>query len=259
MDLDFTISIYKKLLQSLKEDYGFVTVDEFIGQQNLFGKLISLRHDVDLLPGHSLRFARIQHEMGIRGTYYFRAVPQSWDETIIKEIASLGHEVGYHYECLTSTNGNLEEAITDFEKNLGHLRQLVPVSTICMHGSPMSKYDSKDIWEHYKYEDYGIVGEPYFDIDFRKVFYLTDTGRRWDGGKSSVRDKVDSGFRLSYHYTDEIIKAAEEDVLPDKIMFTFHPQRWNDDFLKWLRELGLQRSKNVVKRLLFVKNNSKVV
>ncbi len=59
---------------------------------------IILRHDVDLLPENSLAFARIQHKMGIKGSYYFRAVPESWDEAIIKEIHAQGHEVGYHYE-----------------------------------------------------------------------------------------------------------------------------------------------------------------
>jgi|ERR1035437_5345325 hypothetical protein len=55
-----------------------------------------------------------------------------------------------------------------------------------MHGSPLSKYDSKDLWKKYNYRDYKIIGEPYFDVDFNKVFYLTDTGRRWDGEKVSV-------------------------------------------------------------------------
>ena len=60
--------------------------------------LVILRHDVDRLPENSLRTARIEQEMGIRGSYYFRIVPESWDEKIIKEIAALGHEIGYHYE-----------------------------------------------------------------------------------------------------------------------------------------------------------------
>jgi len=40
-------------------------------------------------------------------------------------------------------------------------------------------------------EDYGIIAEPYFDMDFKEVLYLTDTGRRWDGDRVSVRDKVE--------------------------------------------------------------------
>ena len=29
-----------------------------------------------------------------------------------------------------------------------------------------------------------------FDVDFSQLFYLTDTGRCWDGYKVSVRDKI---------------------------------------------------------------------
>ena len=59
-----------------------------------------------------------------------------------------------------------------------------------MHGSPMSRWDSRLLWKYYDYHDFGIVGEPYFDVNFDEVLYLTDTGRRWDGGAVSVRDKV---------------------------------------------------------------------
>jgi hypothetical protein len=83
-----------------------------------------------------------------------------------------------------------ELAICDFERNLEKFRKLYPVKTICMHGSPLSKWDNRDLWTKYNYRDFGIIAEPYFDINFDEVFYLTDTGRRWDGDKVSIRDKV---------------------------------------------------------------------
>jgi hypothetical protein len=50
--------------------------------------------------------------------------------------------------------------------------------------------NSKNIRKKYDYRKLSFPREPYFDIDFNKVFYLTDTGRRWDGWKTSIRDKV---------------------------------------------------------------------
>ena len=143
--------------------------------------------------------------------------------------------------------------MADFKKNLEALRKLAPVSTICMHGSPMSPHDSKDLWKEHQYQNYGIIGEPYFDVDFKKVFYLTDTGRSWNGGSFSVRDKVDSDFSLSFDTTDQIIEAANNQKLPDQIMFTFHPQRWTDNTSDWTLELLSQNIKNVIKRVFFVK------
>lgn len=59
-----------------------------------------------------------------------------------------------------------------------------------MYGSFRFKYDNKDVWKFYDYKFYEIIGELYFDLDFDEVFYLIDIGRRWDGYKVSVRDKV---------------------------------------------------------------------
>lgn len=248
--MDFTIKKYKQLLSALQsQGYFFQPFQKFVNAPK--EKSIVLRHDVDLLPYNSLLFAKIQYKQKIKGSYYFRAVPESWDEDVIKEIASLGHEIGYHYENFTTCNGNISEAIEDFKTNLEKLRRLASVTTICMHGSPLSKYDSKDLWKKYNYRDFGIVGEPYFDIDFSKVFYLTDTGRMWDGHKVSVRDKVNSKFDLSFHSTNDIINGVNR--LPDQVMFTFHPQRWHDGGLPWLKELVMQSMKNQIKRFLIAK------
>lgn len=251
--MDFTVKKYTQLLKSLiKQGYSFQTFEAFL--KTPLPKSIVLRHDVDLLPYNSLAFAKIQAEHGVRGVYYFRAVPESWNEVVIKEISALGHEIGYHYECLTTCNGNMQQALLDFEKNLNALRKLAPVSTICMHGSPMSKYDSKDLWKHTSYKNYGIIGEPYFDVDFSKVCYLTDTGRRWDGDKVSVRDKVNGNNHTQhFHSTEQIINSNNLGLLPPQIMFTFHPQRWNDNMFIWTKELVIQNIKNQVKRIL-VKN-----
>ncbi|HKK09516.1 MAG TPA: hypothetical protein VJ939_01710 [Bacteroidales bacterium] len=208
------------------------------------------KHDVDKLPGNSLEFAQIQHELGIKGTYFFRIVPESFNPEIIEKIAGLGHEIGYHYEDVDLASQSIkhkvssiktteqkeriisEEALILFEKHLNTLRKYYPANTICMHGSPLSKYDNKLLWKYYNYRDYGIIGEPYFDVDFTKVLYLTDTGRRWNGEKVSVRDKVKSRVdtplgnkgegegkeNLYFKKTSEIIQAANQKELPDQIM-----------------------------------------
>jgi hypothetical protein len=333
--MDFTLTLYNTLIKTLQQQgFSFQTFSNLLEEPG--NKTIVLRHDVDKMPQNSLEFARIQAENGIRGTYYYRRVPGSWDEKIIREIAGMGHEVGYHYEDLSfawaklkavggrqkaeghrdeETEGrrdlgmkgeNLEKELTNiaiesFSKNLQKLRELVPVKTICMHGSPMSRWDSRLLWKYFDYKDFGIVGEPYFDIDFEEMLYLTDTGRRWDGGSVSVRDKVIGGGRkaegeeyadwkvkpvkyreetkrrrgeetkgqegvrissglsvlqspgplvFSFHSTFDIIKAAEEGKLPDKIMITFHPQRWTDRPVPWVKELVFQNVKNVGKYFL---------
>jgi hypothetical protein len=304
--MDFTFQTYTILLKSLiKADYSFQTVHQSITTS--LPKIVSLRHDIDKLPINSLQFARIQAENGIKGSYYFRIAPESFNQKIIKEISSLGHEIGYHYEDVSivaerqktkvkrqKRKGSvstayeaksMEEelariAIESYNENLEKLSNIAPVKTICMHGSPMSRWDSRLLWKYYDYSDLGIDGEPYFDINFDNMLYLTDTGRRWNGQTVSVRDKglgvrykgsgdesykewkvkpilgslmnmttksIDFQNKYKFRTTSEIIRAAERRELPDKIMMTFHPQRWTDKTVPWVSELVWQNIKNVGK------------
>lgn len=246
---DFTVSVYRHLLDSMKAaGYQFQTFSDYLSAPAQ--KVIMLRHDVDDRKLHSLEFARIQHEKGIVGSYYFRMVPESFDEGVIREIHDLGHEVGYHYEDMDFAKGDPQKAIKLFEQHLDRLRKIVPVSTICMHGSPRSRFDNKDVWKQYDYRNYGIIGEPYFDLDYSDIFYMTDTGRRWDGHAVSVRDKVEDHFGLRFHTTRQVIQCLDNGQFPAKAMINFHPQRWTDDRRLWLVDKHRQNLKNAVKYVL---------
>ncbi len=313
--MDFILKTYQKLLIKLREvGYSFITFEEYLTsyrkQSNNIGesqssnpdlKLVILRHDVDALPLHSLRMAQLENSLGIKGTYYFRMVPKCFKPEIILEIASMGHEVGYHYETLSeavkryrtevrkhsSTNpgirkqrnnsqdqnrywaflkpatrtifcrkkdcGTLTKEYIDlayqlFIENLENFRKVVSVKTISMHGSPLSPFDNRAIWKEYDYRELGILGEPYFDSDFSKMAYLTDTSRWWNGYKFNLRDKVKSSYSFGFISTYDIIRNLDQ--LPNQIMFNFHPQRWTDSFFPWVKELIWQNVKNIVKWLL---------
>ena len=257
--MDFTLRKYMELLQKLIENhYRFVTFEYYCMHKVELKseRFVILRHDVDLKAQNALATAQIEHSLGIQASYYFRVVKQSNKPDIIKVIAALDHEIGYHYEDMAICEGDTEKAIEHFGKQLDYFRQFYPVKTICMHGAPRSSYDGRDLWKKYDYHDYKIIGEPYFDVDFSKLFYLTDTGRRWDGCNVSVRDKipvyqdqwVEKGW--TYHTTDDIIRAAERGTLPPQLMMTTHPQRWTDAKGAWLMEVGMQSVKNMVKGMM---------
>lgn len=255
--MDFTLSVYEQFISTLQsQGYFFQTFKEYI--KNSKEKVAILRHDVDRMPGNSLKMARLENEFRTRATYFFRTIPQTFKPEIIKQIAEMGHEIGYHYEDLSLCKGDYEAAIRHFEVNLEKFRKIYPVKTICMHGSPLSKWDNRDLWEKYDYRDFGIIAEPYFDIDFNDVFYLTDTGRRWDGSDVSVRDKVEGNWQnafdsLKFRSTMDVIEAAKNGLLPGRIMINTHPQRWDDRFLPWAKELVWQNIKNVVKKIIYVR------
>ena len=200
--------------------------------------------------------AKMEHKLGVTASYYFRAVPASWDEGIIRRIFILGHEVGYHYESLSACNGNTERAFSDFKLNLKKLRTIAPVKTICMHGRPLSSVNNLDLWKEYEYKPLGVIGEPYLDVNYRNVFYITDTGRKWNSTGTSVRDRVDSGFNIFIKNTFYLISLAEQGLLPDHVMLNVHPQRWHDRLLPWMSEFALQNIKNTAKHILVKRKKS---
>jgi hypothetical protein len=206
------------------------------------------------MPENSLDFAKILNSKKLKGTFYFRSKPYSWKIKIVKEIYNLGHEIGYHYENLSDFKGDFSKAISDFENNLKKLRQIVPISTICMHGSPLSKHDNRDLWKEFNYKDFELIAEPYFDVDFNSVLYLTDTGRNWNTSKGNIRDTVKTKNNINFNSTDEIISAFNHDILPNQIMINFHPQRWSNNKLLWIQEFVGQGIKNQVKKIIRTRN-----
>ena len=273
MQRDFTLTTYRQLLMALQSaGYRFLTFEQYCDSKSTLADtpFVILRHDVDARPANSLRTAQIEHELGICASYYFRVVPASNQPGFIRSIAALGHEIGYHYDDMSLANGDIQAAIKHFGQQLSYFRHFYPVRTICMHGAPTSQWDGRDLWKTYDYHSYGIIGEPYLEVDFSHVFYLTDTGRRWDGFRVSLRDKVpvyqDQWIArgLVYHSTADLLRAisvshtaqsptlsqTHRQPLPAQLMITTHPQRWTDNTPQWIEELLTQSVKNIAKYLL---------
>lgn len=250
--MDFTLRKYNSLLRAFSESgYRIVTVRQYL-EQKPDGKVLILRHDVDEQPQNALKMAMSENGMGIDATYYFRRVPKSDHPDIIRSVAALGHEIGYHYEDLSKTEGDMDKAIASFSDNLDYFRQYYPVKTVCMHGSSSSRYDNREIWKQVFLDDYGLIGEPYLSFDFNSIFYLTDTGYAWDGGKYAVRDKVSQVDAPSFHTTDQVIDAVIKGDFPSQAMILAHTL-WTDSLPQWsflhLREFIRNRVK------LMSKNN----
>lgn len=276
--MDFTLSQFNHLLLALlKRGYHFLRYKDYQSTTvNLQSSIVNhhstilFRHDVDRLPQNALQTAKIEYELGIKGTYYFRIVPKSYNIKIMQQIANLGHEIGYHYEDLdlilkknkilkmklfmekSEANKSkilisqlIDLAYESFCKNLEILRQNFDIKTICMHGSPLSPLDNKLIWTKYNYKKLGILGEPYLDIDWTNFEYYTDTGRRWNSNISNVRDKVQSKNRVNVKNTKELIKNIG--LLSDKLMINIHPERWSDNYFKWVGNFLGQNLRNIIK------------
>ncbi|MBE0676649.1 MAG: hypothetical protein IH591_18485 [Bacteroidales bacterium] len=299
---DFTVAMYRKLLLALKESgYAFQTFEEYSLSPGK--KIVIMRHDVDRRAQNALRLAEIESEMGIKGSYHFRAVRSSNVPEIIRHIAGLGHEIAYHYEDMSLAAKMAVKALSrpeeelaarafeSFRANLAYFRTFYPVRVISMHGSPAKRIDNRLVWKYFDYHECDIVCEPYFDLDYSDMLYLTDTGRRWNGERYNIRDKALTGgsnrgdmgistwkvkpvsgsllnmtndalelsVRYKIHSTKEIISLAGSGALPDKLVINTHPQRWNDALFPWINELLLQFIKNQLKRSIIKYKGRKTI
>ena len=238
LKLDFTLEKYRQLCTAvLTSGYNVCTVAQYLNRTDQTRKTVVLRHDVDRKPGNALRMAMLEKSLGITSSYYFRMDKSVFKHDIVKAIADMGHEVGYHYEALDKAKGNFDKAIRIFEQELAELRMVAEVKTICMHGNPLTKWDNRDLWSKYDYKGFGLVGEAY--LSFSDILYLSDTGRTWNP-KRKVKDWLPSerssnpnkAITSTIDGTDDLIGLIREGH-PETIYIVAHPERWDDRLVWW--------------------------
>lgn len=244
---DFTMVKYGDLCSVLLgAGYTPVTIYRYLSDPP-GGRTVVLRHDIDRKPQNARRMAELEHTLGIAATYYFRH-PATFVPEVIREIYALGHEVGYHYEVLAKAKGDCENAIGLFTRELAEFREICDVRTVCMHGSPLSRYDNRDLWNVYDFREFGIVGEAYLSMAGNELRYLTDTGRNW-GGKHSLRDAMPGAEPVPVETTDDLDRwigsaGAEE------LYMTVHPERWAMSEGEWvasyIKDLAMNAGKKVL-------------
>jgi len=252
---DFTFTAYRRYLEVVKSSYSnILRFDEFLNLDSLPDSFFLIRHDVDRRPQKAVFMARLENEMGIKSSYYFRAKPNTFKKKIIEEISNLGHEIGYHYECLSDTNGDITMSMKDFENNLEQFRKIVSIKTISMHGRPFKSSDNRDMWRPSENHSllstkFGISGEVYLDIDYTEIAYINDTGRNWDSSLSNKRDKVISSVKCDFRNGEELYHHLKEKYYP-KIVFQIHPERWSDSITEYYTQLLMDTTVNFLKRFL---------
>ena len=229
---DFTFASYKRYLLAIRSSYEHImTFEEFFTADPKPSKYCLIRHDVDRRPKKSLLMARLENQLHIRSTFFFRAKKHVFKPDIIREISRFGHEIGYHYESLSDSKGDIVRALKDFEHQLARFRNLVPVKSIAMHGRPLQPFDNRDLWrdpERHRLlrKRYRILGEVYLDLNYSDVAYINDTGRNWSTVRSNLQDRVMSDITPEFVDGDTLHNYLNTNPCP-RMIFQVHPERWS--------------------------------
>jgi hypothetical protein len=249
--LDFTLEKYRQLcLALIDSEYTAMTVrDYLLMPPPRDSRIVILRHDVDRKPEKAARMAVLENRLGLSSTYYFRATRSVFKPEVIKGIDRLGHEIGYHYETLARAKGEHGKALRLFREELLAFRKVVDVRTICMHGSPMSRWDNRSLWENHDFGMFDLVGEAYLSIDYSDLVYLTDTGRSWNADRRNVRDRVFSMKGYAVRTTDELIELIRTEKV-GKMCIQTHPERWDHRLSAWILSQARDQCFNLAKYIL---------
>lgn len=161
----------------------------------------------------------------------------------------MGHEIGYHYEVMSRAKGDIVKAKELFREDIEELNSICEIRTACMHGSPESRYDNIQFWNHTEMASYGIIGEAYHDVapDFQ---YYTDTGGKWNS-RFNIRDKI-KGCNMPYVVNTQTVVNSLKSGGSCRIYINCHPERWSEDRYEALKyrftDLGTNLAKSVICR-----------
>jgi hypothetical protein len=255
--MDFSLDMYAEICKAL-QSHHVVTVQHYLSNVPIqdetassFTRHVSpyivLRHDVDRSLKYALAMAKLEHEYGIVSTYYFR-YPNTFNRKVIKQIHSLGHEIGYHYEVLDKARGDSRKAIAIFQKELEIFRKFFPIKTVCMHGNPLTRWDGRNLWSLYDFRDFGLLGEAFLSCSDISV-YLTDTGRNWNGNHNfKDRLKAENENR-NFKSTLDVIRYLNNEKV-NSIYLNCHPERWGPGLLGWFKAFLRDHLFNFGKKVL---------
>lgn len=195
---------------------------------------IIIKHDVESKLEKALKISKIERSFRIKATYYvhsfFLREPKNID--ILREIAGLGHEIGYHYDVLDSNNGDKNSAIQEFREALSRFSDNgFTIKTICPHGNPLKKrvgYSSnKDFFLDTEirklFNDLVDVYITFPDMLKEDYLYVTDAGYAYSyrDAKSTKTDATEK--LLSLNDKDEIIKMIKDG---QSMIISMHSHRY---------------------------------
>lgn len=271
----FSFNAYNKLIELILEsERPIIGIEKFLIDRNagtpINDKLVAIRHDVDYSPLRALKMAQIEAEYEISTTYYIRRKFFDNNVDIIRQIAALGHEIGYHYEEVDThqkapNKQVARDAVGFFIGSLLDLDNLgFNIKTICAHGNPLSDVDNRQVVHLIRSDDWldklaftydrdlivekisnRLIGDASIDItgeDFD--IYIPDTGRF--NPRYNLKDHIDNCSTVGLSNLNSL-KEILDNKENKRIYMNMHPDRWSESKIVWLYDLALDTCKNFIK------------
>ena len=274
----FTLASYRHLLAMVAgQGYGLYGIEQYLAARREGtlpeGRFVAIRHDVDYFPQRALALATIEAERRMAVTYYFRRRFFDSDLDLIRKVAGLGHQIGYHYEEVDTHQKapNMQVARDAAGFFIGALLDIdrlgFPIRSVCAHGNPLTDVDNRQVVHLVRDGQYldrlaftfdraevkekisdRLIGDASIDItgeDFD--LYIPDTGRF--NPRYNLKDRIDDCPIAGLANLDDFA-AILGDPKNRRIYLNLHPDRWSGDMATWLFDFAFDSAKNLAKRLI---------
>ncbi|MBR4924270.1 MAG: hypothetical protein IKZ61_00795 [Prevotella sp.] len=208
--IPFTFKGYADLIDTLrKSGYEFADYHDYAD----FTRCVILRHDIDNSIEKALTIAELEHEQGVKSTYFTLLRTDFYNPASrkglsgLKKIQSLGHEIGLHFDEMAYDE--LDDVEVAIKHEAGVLSDIIgtPITIVSMHRPSQKTLDAN-------YDLYPMVnsyGKTFFN-DFK---YLSDSRRRW---REPAHDIIKSGEYDRLHIlTHPIWYQETEESIHDTI------------------------------------------
>lgn len=102
--MQFTYDAYRNLVKLLREHHYNIT--DYYNYKKVKYPCI-LRHDIDESPAQALQLAKVEAKMEVYSNYFVLLTSDYYNvfsgdnRSVLREIASMGHTVGLHFDEVT--------------------------------------------------------------------------------------------------------------------------------------------------------------
>jgi hypothetical protein len=182
-----------------------------------------LRFDLERDVPHHVRIGQWLAARGIHATYFVHTRADCFIPNALRELEAMGHEVGYHHECLDRCRGDWAKARSLFLSEADMFRRHgISLRTCCSHGENGIRRNGYSAnWELMKrypelLGEAGIAAEMYEWLRTNPLAYATDTFR---------------GVRRFFHVVDDARNRGAT------LMMLVHAHRWRDSVPAIAREI----------------------
>ena len=208
MNCNFTLKHYEDICNIiLKSQYKICFFnDDFDDLENL----LILRHDIDQSLDQSIKIAKIENKYNIKSTFFiwlrspFYNIFEKKYSDIIYEIASLGHQIGLHFD----ESSYIIKSEVDFNKfiekeiNLIQTYFNINIYAVSMHRPSKWILDNNIQLDNYI--------NTYSKIYFKDFKYISDSRRQWKEG--CICKKINTNKYNNLHILTHPFWWVNEDI-----------------------------------------------